>query len=206
MNYWKRKQSKFEALMKTWNPDTDDVMVKKLPIFKGIVGREEICGSSLVDVEVYKKWSKGMWILTNFGYVRLNFSMRNRERLGKEYKDRASNEGILLHRVACGLEDEVFHVDHINHNKLDNRRCMLRVATGQQNSFNMRKFRGTSIYKGVIKRFNSPGCKPWEAKIQKDGKCIGLGRYLTEEDAARTYDEKAKELFGEFAWLNFPDG
>lgn len=36
-------------------------------------------------------------------------------------------------------------------------------------------------------------------------KKINLGTYKSIEEAARVYDIKAKELFGEFAWLNFPE-
>ncbi len=34
--------------------------------------------------------------------------------------------------------------------------------------------------------------------------CYYLGRYATAEEAARAYDAKARELFGGYAYLNFP--
>jgi hypothetical protein len=42
------------------------------------------------------------------------------------------------------------------------------------------------------------------ARITAYGKTYGLGGYSTAEAAARAYDAKAIELFGEFALLNFP--
>lgn len=45
----------------------------------------------------------------------------------------------------------------------------------------------------------------WQADIGMSGKRKRLGRFNTAEEAARAYDEAAKELHGEFARLNFPD-
>ena len=39
-----------------------------------------------------------------------------------------------------------------------------------------------------------------------DGKNRSLGRFRDELAAAEAYDEAARELFGEYARLNFPDG
>lgn len=78
-----------------------------------------------------------------------------------------------------------------------------RWVTQKQNLMNKKKYpRNKSGYKGV-----SPykGGKSWRAIIAKDGKDYYIGNYFkTKEDAARAYDVKAKELFGEFAVLNFP--
>jgi hypothetical protein len=98
-------------------------------------------------------------------------------------------------------------VDHINGNSLDNRKLNLRAVTWKQNSMNRaanRTHKGrptTSPYKGVSwdKRRNR-----WVSSIGHNYKPIPLGYFRMAEDAARVYDAKAKELFGEFAYQNFP--
>lgn len=76
-------------------------------------------------------------------------------------------------------------IDHINGNKGDNRICNLRLATNQQNHFNLgKKKSNTSGYKGVtyVSTNNS-----WRAKIQINGKTIDLGYHKTPERAAMAY-------------------
>ena len=90
--------------------------------------------------------------------------------------------------------------DHINGNGLDNRRCNIRLCEHRQNMWNQGSRKNTSsIYKGVtfFKRDGS-----WQAKIAPNGKTIHLGYFQTEAEAAQAYNEKAKEIFGEFAKLN----
>ncbi len=48
-------------------------------------------------------------------------------------------------------------------------------------------------------------CKRWRARIGFKGKWIHLGDFADEIRAAMAYDDKAVELFGEFAYLNFPE-
>jgi len=94
-------------------------------------------------------------------------------------------------------------VDHVNGNKLDNTRGNLREATSRQNSWN-RKLRSDSKigYKGVIR---DPKRKQYRARIQVGDKRIHTRCYATAIEAARAYDALAREHYGEFARLNFPD-
>lgn len=91
-------------------------------------------------------------------------------------------------------------IDHINRKKDDNRWVNLRECTHAQNTRNSEKSKNnTSGYKGVC--WNKRA-KKWQAAICFKGKVKGLGHYNNKQDAAKAYNDKAKELFGEFAYLN----
>lgn len=118
-------------------------------------------------------------------------------------------EQTTLRRLVMGISDANENVRHVNGDPLDCRRENLVVRTIAQRVYNNRKRRliagrkPSSRFKGVhwVTRLQS-----WKACICKDGKRRGLGRYGDEIAAAMAYDEAARELFGEHAWLNFPDG
>lgn len=111
------------------------------------------------------------------------------------------NKQILMHRLILGISNDR-QTDHINHNGLDNRRSNIRLCTCQQNQFNQRRQQRetTSEYKGVgwCKR-----AKKWKSRIKRNSREIHLGYYDSEIAAAKVYDAKAVELFGEFANTNF---
>jgi hypothetical protein len=90
-------------------------------------------------------------------------------------------------------------VDHINGDKLDNRRENLRLATWQQNSQNKPiQANNTSGYRGVR---HVPGRKAhWRAVITVKGKSVHLGYFDTAEAAAAAYEQAATELFGEWKY------
>jgi len=99
-------------------------------------------------------------------------------------------------------------VDHINHETLDNRKENLRVCTPYENGLNRNKQLNNKVgYKGVTLKYISKKGKGkrYTATIGQNNKTINLGYYHSEIDAARAYDKKAIELFGEFANLNFPE-
>ena len=91
-------------------------------------------------------------------------------------------------------------VDHRNHNKLDNRRENIRIATPAQNLANS-KARGTSGFKGVSVTSDVKG-KPYQAKIKSNGKTQYLGHFSTPEEAHEAYCVAATKAHGEFARFN----
>lgn len=136
----------------------------------------------VVDEEDYDLLSKFKWRLSNKGYASATISMHR-----------------LLAEAPKGKD-----VDHVNGDGLDNRKENLRICSRAQNVANTkkptRKGGSSSKFKGVSwdKRV-----KKWSARVQPNGK--SHRQYFdTEEEAARAYDEMAKEHFGEFARLNFP--
>lgn len=94
-------------------------------------------------------------------------------------------------------------VDHINGDTLDNRKQNLRICTKAENNRNRRvnSRLGTVPYKGVYKRKNSK-INSYRASVSYQDKTYNLGHYNTPEEAAEVYNNKATELFGEFANLN----
>ncbi len=93
--------------------------------------------------------------------------------------------------------------DHIDGNGVNNLCANLRNCTRADNVHNLSKAaHGSSIYKGV---FRIKGTDKWAAKICHQGHRYWLGTFDEEAQAARAYDRKAVELFGEYARLNFPE-
>ena len=112
----------------------------------------------------------------------------------------ATREGgrpLTLHRFLMGSPADL-HVDHINGDGLDNRRSNLRLATPKENGANVRRPLGKTGYIGV--QPHRCGDK-FFATVQ-----INLGTFDTAEEAARAYDAKAIELFGDFAMTNAKRG
>ena len=116
------------------------------------------------------------------------------------YEKGGKRPWISMHRLIMNAQKGVL-VDHKDRNGLNNQKDNLRFCSYSQNAMN----RGadsdkvTSVYKGVgvhaVKGRNY---------ISAVIRGLFLGDFLTEEDAARAYDRKAIELFGEFARTNFP--
>ena len=90
-------------------------------------------------------------------------------------------------------------IDHIDRDKSNNRLVKWRYATRSQNAANSVRNREnlSSKYKGVCRHRHR-----WQSSIKINGKYKHLGLFDTEEDAARKYNEKALEVYGEYAYLN----
>jgi hypothetical protein len=109
------------------------------------------------------------------------------------------------HRVIWAMANGQWpdaEIDHANGDRSDNRLVNLRAASRSQNQRNVSSRDGsTSDYLGVS--WDKHRGK-WHAKVTSDGQQIHIGRFESEEDAARAYDAAARRYHGEFARLNFP--
>ena len=145
---------------------------------------------AIVDAQDYDRLSKYKWFALE----------RGRSLYAKTFL--LNGKPLHMHRLVTSAPPHLV-VDHINHNGLDNRKQNLRLCTHAQNQKNTRpRSGGTSKYKGVHWEKTK---KKFRAKIMYNRKSIHLGYFDDEIAAAKAYDKKAKELFGEYAYLNFPD-
>lgn len=107
-----------------------------------------------------------------------------------------------MHRMIAGAAKRDEIVDHIDRDTLNNTRANLRIVTKQQNTLNSKLYKtNTAGYRGVTWH---KGDKRWHAQLWTQDKKYHLGSFTDPEDAARAYDEAARQHFGEFAQVNFP--
>jgi hypothetical protein len=143
---------------------------------------------ALVDDEDFERVSKFEWCVKkgkNTTYATMNVYINSKRTTQ------------TLHQLIM----EKTGIDHINGDGLNCQKYNLRQCTNQQNSMNRIGNKNTSSqYKGVIWWDRS---KKWVAQIMHNRKHVYIGLFTEEIEAAKAYDLKAKELFGEFAWLNF---
>lgn len=140
---------------------------------------------ALVSAEDYEHLAAYRWFLSCYGYV---------------VRSEISTQTIYMHRVVAKTP-RIMHTDHLNHNRLDNRRENLRVCTHAENMRNSRgMLKASSAYKGVSAK---RGRHKWRARIKVGGVERHLGHFPSEIDAALAYDAAAKQHFGEFAKTNF---
>lgn len=124
-----------------------------------------------LDAELVKGWN---WLLMPNGYV---------YRRGVEQGRKTT---LMLHRQILGLAvGDIGWGDHIDGNKMDNRRSNLRIATPQESSQNRRpsptyagkrvqsKFRSVYLHRGR-----------WHARCAKGGNRVYLGSFQEEAEAA----------------------
>tara|TARA_R100001163_G_scaffold65495_1_gene62894 strand:- start:128 stop:757 length:630 start_codon:yes stop_codon:yes gene_type:complete len=204
--------------------------MKKIKLWKN---RHELSDKvALVDDEDYEKVTEaikyksgkpGKW------YAHRPTAYRNTNHV-KHYAVNGDRRKAI-HRVVMNAPLGM-DVDHINGDPLDNRKENLRTCTRRDNIRNSKIRRDSaSGFKGVyyvrtpayqnflkngptLKKDGTPRkdqpqplAKPWRARMEtrpRPGRKHELGHYETAEEAARAYDKKAIEEYGEFANLNFP--
>jgi hypothetical protein len=155
---------------------------REIPMVNGFV--------ALVSIEDYEAVARVTWYKGTSGYA------VNRNNVNGSKKTLRMHRFVMeLHGVSIpdGME-----VDHINHDRLDNRFENLRLCNRSLNFANKQyastNFRGVTVHPSGTKRY--------QARLHFKGKKYSLGYYETAEEAAAAYNHKAIEIFGEFATLN----
>lgn len=144
--------------------------------------RGDVIAVALVDPEDFDRINLRKWHKNNHGYA----------------VSRDGDKRIRMHNAVMG----VLIVDHINGNKLDNRRSNLRKVSNMQNSWNQKiRSTNTSGYKGVS--FNRQ-VRKYVATIRAGTvDKVYLGLYEDPQEAAYMYDQFAMQLMGEYARTNY---
>ena len=137
---------------------------------------------ALIDLEDVGKVSKYKWCCTRSGYA-----------VCRELN-------VFMHRFVMDYHDKDNVVDHINRNRLDNRKANLRTSTHQENTINKSvQSNNTSNIPGVSWRKDR---NKWRAYITVNGKQISLGMFKDKEEAVKARKEGENKYFGEFAPIN----
>ncbi len=144
---------------------------------------------ALIDREDYDKARAYRWVMGRQG--------RNKGMVAAMFKDETGKyKGALLHRLVID-PPAGYVVDHINHNRLDNRKTNLRIATLSQNAMN-----------------RTPQKRPWPLGISYRADqtnypyvaCITGGgikhqkSFATLEEAVAARRRWEQELHGEWAY------
>jgi hypothetical protein len=141
---------------------------------------EETC-RAIVNLEDSEKVRTKSWCLANTGYIVSN----------------TDSDYVLLHRFITSV-DKGLYIDHMDHDKLNNRRENLRICTNQENARNSKlSINSTSGVSGVIW---SKYHKSWEPSIVVDYKIIHLKRSIDINVAIQTRLDAEIKYFGDFGY------
>ena len=141
---------------------------------------------AIIDNLDYERISRHKWCIASVGYAVRNIKLSN----GKKSM-------MLMHREIMNTPKGI-QIDHINGDKLDNRKINLRLCTQQQNNRNITKPRRHNKLgiKGV--RFLESRNR-FSARIRVNKKEIHLGYFPSMRSAEEAYREAELKYFGEFA-------
>lgn len=132
---------------------------------------------TVVDEEDYKKYSGFNWFYSKRGYAE--------GRMG-------GKRMLKLHRLISNAPDGL-EVDHINRDKLDNRKSNLKICTHLENMQNQNAHRDNSSGHKFIYWYASR--KKWQVQIYNKQKKINVGYFENLKDAIYHRDTRM-EAYG----------
>ena len=125
----------------------------------------------LIDVEDYDKLKYfNVYYHKESGYIKI---IVNRKTSG-------------IHRFLMNVSDPLIFIDHINNNRLDNRKCNLRLSNASKNAHNITKRINTSskyigVFRDILRQI-------WIVNVKFNNKTVFRYSYKNEEHAARSRD------------------
>lgn len=129
-----------------------------------------------IDKDDFEKVKNHKWCISKTGYAVANVNKKT----------------IKLHRFILNLENPKIIIDHINRNKLDNRKNNLRICSVWENSVNCSDTKGRELPLGISKTQNG---KKYRVRIMLHRKEINLGRFENLEDAINERKNAEKIYF-----------
>lgn len=151
---------------------TDELKECPFEIIKSKQGDE-----ILVDREDKERLSKYLWSVYD-RYAETNIN----------------GHTIKMHRFIMDIHDIDIHIDHINHNPLDNRKVNLRLCNRFQNQQNRLQTNNPYGAKGIQKLPSGH----FRVRVQAFGKRVEVGVYSTIEEAKNARQNAAKIMHGNF--------
>lgn len=152
-------------------------------VFPDYVQGHSDTGDFIFDIADYDRVKSHYWRPSTKGYIITEID----------------NHQVSLHRYLLNPLPEM-QIDHINHDKSDNRRNNLRVVSQNENQWNMGPTaQNTSGVKGVA--WNKRN-KKWVAFIYHRGNRYHLGTFDNKEDAISARHAAEEKYYGEYSYAN----
>lgn len=139
-----------------------------------------------VDNDDFDKLNQYKWHLCAYGYAERS----------KYFPESQKSIQVKMHREIMGFPKDL-EVDHINQDRLDNRKENLRLVTKSQNGMNRGPTKkNKSGYKGIHwDEIN----KKWSVHVNANKKMVFFGRYKSLKEAIIACNKARSVYHGEYA-------
>lgn len=165
-------------IFESTNRNNNKIITKDNYVIMNIEKNEKVYEVK-IDIDDIDKIIKYRWFINDSGYAMTHIN----------------NINTRMHRLILNFPD--CEIDHINRDKLDNRKINLRSATHQENSANnpVRRTNNSGVIGVSFDKHNNK----WRSQITYNFKDYNLGRFTDKNDAIKARLNAEKQFFKEFA-------